>query len=84
MLAFAIGKKPFLFLLAAWGFGHMAAAQDADDYRGGWRTDKGEAHTYEFSIRGEHRQGHLLHVLRGCDHAGVCRRQVRSQWHSPS
>src|SRR5665213_3675715 len=23
-----------------------AAAQDADDYRGGWRTDSGEAHTY--------------------------------------
>jgi hypothetical protein len=21
-------------------------------YRGGWRTDSGEAHTYEFSIRG--------------------------------
>jgi len=31
---------------------HPAAAQDADDYRGGWRTDSGEAHTYEFSIRG--------------------------------
>src|SRR5882762_5132519 len=29
-----------------------AVAQDADDYRGGWRTDSGEAHTYEFSIRG--------------------------------
>jgi catechol 2,3-dioxygenase-like lactoylglutathione lyase family enzyme len=29
-----------------------AAEQDADDYRGGWRTDSGEAHTYEFSIRG--------------------------------
>ena len=31
---------------------HSAAAQNADDYRGGWRTDSGEAHTYEFSIRG--------------------------------
>jgi hypothetical protein len=31
---------------------HSAAAQTADDYRGGWRTDAGEAHTYEFSIRG--------------------------------
>ena len=30
----------------------VAAAQDADDYRGGWRTDGGQAHTYEFSIRG--------------------------------
>lgn len=29
-----------------------AAGQTADDYRGGWRTDGGEAHTYEFSIRG--------------------------------
>ena len=29
-----------------------AAAQNADDYRGGWRTDAGEAHTYQFSIRG--------------------------------
>ena len=29
-----------------------AAGQNADDYRGGWRTDAGEAHTYEFSIRG--------------------------------
>src|SRR5215831_504907 len=28
------------------------AGQDADDYRGGWRTDSGEAHVYEFSIRG--------------------------------
>src|SRR3954471_20995662 len=30
----------------------VASAQNADDYRGGWRTDSGEAHTYEFSIRG--------------------------------
>lgn len=30
----------------------IAAAQDADDYRGGWRTNSGEPHTYEFSIRG--------------------------------
>jgi hypothetical protein len=29
-----------------------AEGQTADDYRGGWRTDGGEAHTYEFSIRG--------------------------------
>jgi hypothetical protein len=34
-----------------------AAAQDADDYRGGWRTDLGEAHTYEFSIRGDKVRG---------------------------
>src|SRR5688572_1449150 len=29
-----------------------AVGQTADDYRGGWRTDSGEAHTYQFSIRG--------------------------------
>jgi hypothetical protein len=34
-----------------------AAAQDADDYRGGWRTEKGEAHIYEFSIRGDKVRG---------------------------
>src|SRR5687767_9174935 len=31
----------------------LAAAQDADRYRGGWRTDDADPHTYEFSIRGE-------------------------------
>jgi hypothetical protein len=34
-----------------------AAAQDADDYRGGWRTDSGAAQTYEFSIRGDNVRG---------------------------
>jgi hypothetical protein len=34
-----------------------ASAQNADDYRGGWRTDQGEAHTYEFSIRGDQVRG---------------------------
>jgi hypothetical protein len=29
-----------------------AAAEDADFYRGGWRTNDGEAQTYEFVIRG--------------------------------
>lgn len=35
----------------------MAAAQGADDYRGGWRTDSGEPHVYQFSIRGERVRG---------------------------
>ena len=48
-----IRKWQLILLLATWGLGRTAAAQDADDYRGGWRTDKGEAHTYEFSIRGD-------------------------------
>src|SRR2546423_14164151 len=43
--------KPMM-LIAALAFAAAAAAQDVDDYRGGWRTDGGEAHTYEFSIRG--------------------------------
>jgi hypothetical protein len=38
-------------------FAASAPAQNADDYRGGWRTDSGEAHTYEFSIRGDKVRG---------------------------
>jgi hypothetical protein len=43
--------KPVVTLLAALTLARVAAGQTADDYRGGWRTDSGEAHTYEFSIR---------------------------------
>ena len=39
-------------LVAVLAVARAAAGQNADDYRGGWRTDSGEAHTYEFSIRG--------------------------------
>jgi hypothetical protein len=47
-------RRPYLLIiLATSGLAHTAAAQDADDYRGGWRTDQGEAHIYEFSIRGD-------------------------------
>jgi hypothetical protein len=41
-----------MMLIAVLALARAAAAQNADDYRGGWRTDGGEAHTYEFSIRG--------------------------------
>jgi hypothetical protein len=41
-----------VLLLAILALATTAAAQDADDYRGGWRTDGGTAHTYQFSIRG--------------------------------
>src|SRR5216110_2730954 len=44
--------RRIVLLLAALAVARAAAGQDADDYRGGWRTDSGEAHTYEFSIRG--------------------------------
>lgn len=46
-----------LVVTAMLGLLGTAAAQSADDYRGGWRTDKGEAHTYEFSIRGDKVRG---------------------------
>src|SRR3954470_2129125 len=39
-------------MVAVLALAGRASAQNADDYRGGWRTDSGEAHTYEFSIRG--------------------------------
>ena len=41
-----------VMLMAVLGLARVAGAQNADDYRGGWRTDAGEAHTYQFSIRG--------------------------------
>jgi hypothetical protein len=44
--------KPVVMLIAVLAFAGVASGQNADDYRGGWRTDGGEAHTYEFSIRG--------------------------------
>src|SRR5688500_8032520 len=44
--------RPVAMLIAMLAFARIAAGQSADDYRGGWRTDSGEPHTYEFSIRG--------------------------------
>src|SRR5688572_28957866 len=44
--------KQIVTLIAVLAFARAAAGQGADDYRGGWRTDAGEPHTYEFSIRG--------------------------------
>jgi hypothetical protein len=53
-----IKKTPFFALLLAWGaIASTAMAQNADDYRGGWRTNGGEPHTYEFSISGERVRG---------------------------
>src|SRR3954451_931755 len=46
-----------LLWMGALGLLQSALAQTADDYRGGWRTDKGEANTYEFSIRGDKVRG---------------------------
>ena len=44
--------KHVMMLIAVLAVAPAVAGQDADDYRGGWRTDSGEAHVYEFSIRG--------------------------------
>ena len=44
--------KQAVMLLALLALANTATGQTADDYRGGWRTDSSEAHTYEFSIRG--------------------------------
>src|SRR5579863_6239506 len=52
-----MGPAKFVLLLASCVLCHTAVAQDADNYRGGWRTDRGEAHTYEFSIRGDKVRG---------------------------
>lgn len=49
--------KKVVMLVAVLALARVAAAQSADDYRGGWRTDGGEAHTYEFSIRGNRVRG---------------------------
>ena len=40
-------------ILVAW----PACAEDADWYRGGWRTDAGDPHVYQFVIRGERVSG---------------------------
>ena len=44
-------------LLAVLGIAQIAAAQTADDYRGGWRAESGDPHIYQFSIRGEQVRG---------------------------
>jgi len=47
-----------LALILIWmSFVSYVFAQNADDYRGGWRTESGDPHTYEFSIRGEQVRG---------------------------
>ena len=45
-------KSLVMLVAAVLTFGRAALGQNADDYRGGWRTDGGEPHTFEFSIRG--------------------------------
>src|ERR1044071_9430683 len=41
-----------MMLIVLLASARAVAGQGADDYRGGWRTDSGDAHVYEFSIRG--------------------------------
>jgi hypothetical protein len=44
--------RRLIIVVALLACARVAAAQSADDYRGGWRTDSGQPHTYQFSIRG--------------------------------
>src|SRR6476660_6259996 len=50
-------KVKLLVLVGMVGLLRAVVAQSADDFRGGWRTERGEAHTYEFSIRGDKVRG---------------------------
>jgi hypothetical protein len=43
--------RTLAIVAAALAIASAAPAQTADDYRGGWRTDSGDPHTFEFSIR---------------------------------
>jgi hypothetical protein len=49
--------KTFLAFVVILASAPIAAGQSADRYRGGWRTDDADPHTYEFSIRGERVRG---------------------------
>lgn len=49
--------KKLLIFCAILLFSRIASAETADDYRGGWRTESGDPHTYEFSIRNDQVRG---------------------------
>ena len=49
--------KRILLIVALVAAADTAAAQNADDYRGGWRTADSDPHTYQFSIRGTQVRG---------------------------
>ena len=49
--------RMLITILAVVAGAHTAAAQSADDYRGGWRTSDSDPHTYQFSIRGNQVRG---------------------------
>lgn len=52
-----MNRAQLVLLFLACGLLRSAPAQNADDYRGGWRTDAGEPATYEFSIRDDRVRG---------------------------
>ena len=49
--------KKVIITVALIAVAGTAAAQNADDYRGGWRTSDSDPHTYQFSIRGNQVRG---------------------------
>ena len=63
-----MASRIFLAAAAATGLAIAAptSAEDADWYRGGWRTDAGEPHVYQFVIRGDRVTGyHCTHCADG-------------------
>ena len=50
-------RAAIVIILASLSVASSAAAQNADRYRGGWRSDDSDPHTYEFSIRGDKVRG---------------------------
>ena len=50
----AMRMKKVLAFCAILLFSRIASAENADDYRGGWRTESGDPYTFEFSIRKNH------------------------------
>src|SRR5262245_3659243 len=49
--------KNLMALIAVLSLAQTVAAQNADDYRGGWRTQSDDPHIYQFSIRGDQVRG---------------------------
>lgn len=49
--------KNLIALVLVLGIAQVATAQNADDYRGGWRTETSDPHIYQFSIRGDQVRG---------------------------
>src|SRR5262245_7895269 len=50
-------KYAIVLWIAVVSTAQLAKAQSADDYRGGWKTESGDPHIYQFSIRADRVRG---------------------------